>query len=388
MNLTWSTGQAEQREHFRRFGQEVVAPGAAERDARHEFHRGAWKALAEEGFWWVGIPREIGGAGGTLWDFLANLEGLAQGADDSGFVLSVVAHAGLIHVLLEHGTDEQRHRVVPPLAGGALGATAATEPAGGSHVAAVATKAIPEAEDLWRLSGRKSHITNAPEADYLLIVGRMPELGKRDITLFLLDSQRPGVNLGSHEDLLGQRTSPTGPILLDDVPVSARDVVGPRGGGLATLYSFLAFDRLMYGIVVAAQLEAALPAAVARIHDRRAFGAPIAEHELIQDKLVTIRTTAESARFLAYAAADALVRGDERFSALASCAKLAASEGGVHSTCELMQIFGHAGYECSQPYERHVRDALAIRIAGGTTEMQKKNIFKDTVSRYARQEQS
>ncbi|MDJ0362547.1 acyl-CoA dehydrogenase family protein [Rhodococcus sp. H29-C3] len=383
MNLTWTPEQLARREKYRAFGRTAVAPGAEDRDATGDFHRSAWKELAASQFWLSHVSTDVGGHGGTLWDFLANLEGLATGAEDSGFVLSAVAHAGLIHVLSEHGTPEQQRRIIPALTGGALGATAATEPQGGSHVAAVATTARPAAHGGWTLTGHKSHITNAPAADHLLIVGRMPELGKRDITLFVVERGRAGLSTGDHEHLLGQRTSPTGPIYLQDVAVTDDDIVGEPGNGLATLYSFLAFDRLMYGIVVAAQLEAALPGAIARITDRHAFGSPLAEHQMIQDKLVTARTTIESSRHLAYAAADALIRGDDRFSVLASCAKLAASEGGVHSALELMQIFGHSGYERTQPHERRLRDAVAIRIAGGTTEMQKKNIFKDTAERFA-----
>lgn len=383
MRITWTDEQRARRGRYRQFGVEHVAPGTAERDRAGEFHTESWKRLAAEGFWTAHLPPEHGGAGGSLWDFLAGLEGLAAGADDSGFVLSAVAHAGLLHVLSQHGTDSQRRRLLPPLVAGALGATAATEPAGGSHVAAVSTRAKANGPGSWLLTGQKAHITNAPEADVMLVVGRLEGLGKHDITLFVLERGRDGLRTGEHEDLLGQRTSPTGPIYLADVPVTAEDIVGEPGNGLATLYSFLAFDRLMYGIVVAAQLEAQLPTAIERTSERQAFGTAIGNHEYIQDKIVTMRTTLESSRYLAYAAADALVRGDDSYSSLASCAKLAASEGAVASAVELVQIFGHLGYDRTHGVERRLRDAVAIRIAGGTSEMQKKNIYKDVLERFA-----
>jgi isovaleryl-CoA dehydrogenase len=384
MRIEWTHEQEDRRDLFQRFGAEHVAPGASERDETRAFDHDSWKALAAAGFWTAHIPREYGGRGGDLWDFLAGLEGLALGADDSGFVLSTVAHAGLVHVLLEHGTPEQKCRVLGPLLSGAVGATAATEPAGGSHVAAISTRARSDGNGRWWLSGHKSHITNAPVADLMLVVGRLDGVGDRDITLFVVGRGRPGLDTGPHEDLLGQRTSPTGAIRLADVPVGMEDVLGAPGDGLATLYSFLAFDRLMYGIVVASQIEALLPRTVSRTTQRHAFGTAIGNHEFIQDKLVGMRMTVESSRFLAYAAADALMRGDDRYSALASCAKLAASEGAVSSTVELVQIFGHFGYERGNGLERYLRDAVAIRIAGGTTEMQKKNIYKDVARRYAR----
>lgn len=375
MDLLWNDRQLAAKDRYRRFGLEVVAPDSAMRDQHGTFDTAGWKALAEAGFWRTHVPTRFGGEGGDLWDFIAAFEGLAHGARDCGFVLSATAHAGLIQVLLTHGTDDQRARFLPPLMSGRIGATAATEPSGGSHVAAVGSRAVRTPAG-YRLSGRKAHITNAPVADLALIVARVADVGNRDITLFLVERDQDGVSFGEHEDLLGQRTSPTGPIELADVLVPETNVVGPVGEGLATLYSFLAFDRLMYGVVVASTLESLLPQALDRITTRTAFGTTLAEHELIQDKIVDIKLTIESARALSYSAVDALRRGDDRFSSLASCAKLAASEGAVRSALELIQIFGHSGYDRAFGIERHLRDAVAIRIAGGTTEMQKKNIFK------------
>lgn len=383
MHITWNSEQAARRDRFLALGRELVAPGSQDRDRAGTFADQAWKALAAEGFWATHTDPRHGGHGAELWDFLAAFEGLAEGAGDCGFVLTAVAHAGLMHVLAEHGTEDQKRRLLPLLTTGGVGATAATEPHGGSHVAAVRTTAVPDDRGGWRLTGEKRHITNAPIADVILVVGRLAGLGKRDITLFVLDRSKQGLSTGPHEDLLGQRTSPTGPIHLDGVPVTEADIVGKPGEGLAALYSFLAFDRLLYGLVVAGHLSSLLPEAVRRAGERQAFGQPLAEHEYIQDKLVTMRATIESSRYLAYAAADALIRGDDRAEALASCAKLAASEGAVASTLELVQLFGHAGYDRGAGIERHLRDAVAIRIAGGTTEMQKKNIFKDVLRRYA-----
>jgi alkylation response protein AidB-like acyl-CoA dehydrogenase len=375
VRLYWDPAQERRRHLFREFAEQVVSPGAAARDEAGEFDRELWKALAAEGFWTAHLPGRYGGEDGGLWDFLAGLEGLSEGSADFGFVLSAIAHAGLVQVLLTHGTEEQRRRWLPVLSGGAVGATAATEAAGGSHVAAVRTAARRTA-DGYTLTGEKVHITNAPVADAVLVVGRIPELGRRDITLFVLAGDAPGLRRGAHEDLLGQRTSPTGPLTLDRVRVGADAVVGPPGEGLATLYSFLAFDRLMYGLAVAGQLERHVRVAVGRARSRSAFGQPLAEHEFIQDKLVDMKLTAEASRYLSYAAADALVRDDTTYSTLASCAKLTASEGIVRAGYELVQIFGHAGYQRGTGVERVLRDAVAIRIAGGTTEMQKKNIFK------------
>ncbi len=382
MRFEWTAEQKDRREHFRDFSSAVIAPGSAERDRDGCFDRQLWKALAQEGFWLAHVPAEYGGDGGDLWDFLAGFEGLALGAGDCGFVLSAIAHAGLIHLLLEHGSSRQRMELISRLISGEIGATAATELSGGSHVTAITTSAV-QAKGGYQLSGQKVHITNAPVAGILMIVGRVPQAGARDITLFLVESHQAGVTLGAAENLLGQRTSPTGAIALNKVRVPADRVVGAVGDGLATLYSFLAFDRLMYAVVTAAQLEVIISHALGYATTRRAFGAILAEHELIQDKIVDMKVVMESSRWLAYSAADALARHEASATVLASCAKISASEGLVRAGSEIIQIFGHKGYEIGSGIERYLRDAIAFRIAGGTTEMQKKNIFKHLADAHA-----
>jgi isovaleryl-CoA dehydrogenase len=373
MRLGWDARQAELKERLRRFAEAEVAPGAERRDRSGLFDRDLWRRLADVGLWRLLAPGPEAEPG-ELWDFLAGFEGLASGAAEMSLVLSAIAHAGLIHVLLRHGTGEQRARWLPLLSSGGIGATAATEPGGGSHVTSIRTTAVPEG-DGYLLTGEKAHITNAPVADVVLVVGRVPSLGERDITLFLVPGGAEGVSLGPPERQLGQRSSPTGPVRLERVFVRTDDVVGGAGGGLSTLYAFLAFDRLMYAVATAGLLEPLIATAMDRACTRRAFGVPLAEHELIQDKLVEMKVTMEASRWLAYSAVAALGHDDLRCSSQASVAKIVAAEGMVRSALELIQLFGHAGY-ADGPIERVLRDAVALRIAGGTTEMQKKNVFK------------
>ena len=379
MDFEWTRTQARTRSLFFEFAREEVAARANERDENATFPFEVWTRLAELGFWREHVPEDYGGAGGSLWDFLAAFEGLASGAEDFGLLLSAIAHAGLIQVLLDHGSLDQRARHVPPLVVGGIGATAATEPAGGSHVAAVATTATPGG-DGYVLRGHKSHITNAPVADLVLVVGRIPSLGPRDITLFLVDSHAKGVLRGPPENLMGTRSSPAGDIVLSGVRVSERDIVGGPGEGLTTLYSFLAFDRLMYGVAVAGFLEPFLARALQWTRERMSFRVQLAQHEYVQEKLVVVKLVMETARALAYRAADAFCRNDPSASLHASLAKLASAEGMVGAGLELIQVFGHKGYEHGSGFERVLRDAVALRIAGGTTEMQKLNVFKQLVT--------
>ncbi|MGW1219894.1 acyl-CoA dehydrogenase family protein [Streptomyces californicus] len=386
MDLTWTDRQDELRRRFTVFGRERVAPDSARRDREESFDRGLWQELADAGFWAVNVPKRYGGDDGDLWDHVAAFEGLARGADDCGFVLTAAAHAGLQQLLLRYGTEEQKETLLPGLVSGAIGATAATEAAGGSHVSAVTTTARPAPGGGFSLSGGKSHITNAPVADLMMIVGRVAGIGPRDITLFLVEKGGRGVEQGEQESLLGLRTSPLGPIGLDDVEVPPERVLGQVGGGLDVLYWCLAFDRMIYGVIVSAHLEALLPTAIDRITTRRAFGSPIGEHQYIQDKVVDMQVTVAASRALSYSTVDALLHPDDthRASLLASCVKLLSAEGLVRAGLELVQLFGHAGFESGSGIERHLRDAVAFRIAGGTNEMQKKNIFNQVLRAHRR----
>jgi isovaleryl-CoA dehydrogenase len=379
MEFEWTDNQRRCCALFREFGEMELAPTAEARDQGRTFDHDLWHSLADAGLWRLDVPEEFGGDGGTLWEFLAGFEGLASGAGDLGFLLTAIAHAGLIQVLLDHGSHEQQAAHLPRLVSGAVGATAATEPTGGSHVVAVTTSAR-EVDGGYLLDGHKTYITNAPVADLLLIVGRIPSLGRRDITLFLVDPRTEGVELGRPEDLMGTRSSPAGPIILEQVHLTDDDIVGRPGDGLAVLYSFLAFDRLMYSVAVAGFLEPLLQRAISWSQEREAFGVPLAEHEYVQDKIVVTKMTIETSRWLAYSAAAALERRDRSASLQASLAKLAASEGTVRAALELVQVFGHRGYQRGFGLERALRDAVALRIAGGTSEMQKRNVFKQLLT--------
>ncbi|TYB46398.1 acyl-CoA dehydrogenase family protein [Actinomadura chibensis] len=384
MDLAWNEQQRALSAKFREFGRAAVAPGSSERDRASSFDLGLWRRLAAEGFWHVAVPKELGGDGGGLSEYAAALEGLARGAADPGFVVSVGAHGALIQLLLRYGTERQQEKWVPRLLAGEVGATACTEPGGGSHVTGIRTTARPLPGGGYELSGHKCHITNAPVADIALIVGRVADAGNRDISLFLVERGQAGVVQGDHEDLVGLRTSPLGPITLDGARVAPDALLGEVGDGLDILYWCLALDRLSFGVIAAAHIASFVPTALERATTREAFGAPIAEYQYVQDKIVRMQVAAESARALSYATLLALEGEDPRAGLLASCAKLTSAQGIVESSQELVQLFGHMGCDRDFGIERALRDAAAFRIAGGTDEMQKKNIFHQLLAGHRR----
>ncbi|MCX4409533.1 MULTISPECIES: acyl-CoA dehydrogenase family protein [unclassified Streptomyces] len=338
----------------------------------------SWRRFAKEGLWRAGVPEHLGGHGGTWRDLALRLADIARHGGDLGFVLSLIAHAGLVRALTEYGGPWHHQHVLWPLLGGEVGATALTEPHGGSDVASTRTHAVKSAGG-WLLSGLKDHITNAPVADRALVLGRIPALGRRDITLFLVDLRSRGIRRGPAEQLLGLRTSPTGAIEMHGVPVPENAVLGAPGEGLRTLYNVISFDRALYGLVSAAFLEPELAKVVAFAKERQAFGSPILDHQYVQGRITDIQITIETARATALAGIDALVAGDPEASLRCSVAKLVGSEGLVEAAKNLMVLHGHLGY-MRGPQSRTMQDALGTLIAGGTSDMQRKNILNQLLA--------
>jgi alkylation response protein AidB-like acyl-CoA dehydrogenase len=374
MRLSWTPRQLEQARRFENLGRDLIWPHSQTHNSLVELDLAAWEAVALEGLWRLPVPVELGGDGLGWWDFCAALEGITRGACDLGFSLSLIAHAGLVRTLVLFGTDSQQRNLLPRLMGGAVGATALTEGSGGSDVARVQTLAHPDGNG-YRLNGTKAHITNAPVADIFFVLGRLAGLpGKADITVFLVDREQDGVETGEAETMLGNRSSPTGGIWLRDVWLSEDAILGYPGKGLELTYWTVALDRLLYGVVSAAYLDVLLEQALEYASSRRAFGAPIADYQYVQRRITNLKITAESTRWLSYAALDKLINGDPQAQVMCSTAKLVGSEALVAGAMDAMQLFGHLGYEAGF-VSRSVSDALGTLIAGGTSDMQRKNIF-------------
>lgn len=365
------------------FGQTVIAPRADDHYRREQLDVDAWRQLADLGLWRIPVPEHLGGFGGNWRELADGIRMLARTGGDLGFVLSLVAHAGLVRAVVEFGTAAHHDRFLPDLLGGAVGATALTETRGGSDVSRTATEAAATAGG-YRLCGAKDHITNGPVADVALVLGRIPQLGSgRDISLFLVDCHQPGVRHGSPEELLGLRSSPTGPIHFEAVDLPADAVLGPPGNGLQLLYNIISYDRLLYGLIAGGFLEARLEEALNFCRDRVAFGAPILEYQYVQGRLTDIKLTIETTTAVSNVALDALMNGDADATLRASVAKLVGSEGLAAAATHLLALHGHLGY-VRGPISKVVQDALGTLIAGGTTEMQRKNIFNQMIHLSAR----
>jgi alkylation response protein AidB-like acyl-CoA dehydrogenase len=353
----------------------VASVGPSVNEAPHtgEFRPEAWQRLAESGLWTLPVPVAAGGQGHGWEAFVDTFAALAGTVDDVGLLLTAIAHAGAIRVLCTEGTEEQRARHLPVLMAGGLGSTAFTEPTGGSDVARITTTARP-AGSAWRLSGQKAHITNAPRADVIVLLGRVAELAPRDLTLFVLEAGRPGLVVGPTEHMLGCTSSPTGDVVLDDVAVGPDDVVGRAGDGLAAAYRMFAFDRALYGLVAAARIQALVDWSLERTHDRRSFGVRLADHQMVQGRIADMYVAATVVSGIARDAVRAVLQGADDAALSASVAKLYATEQLVTASVSALQLHGHGGYEDGR-VSRTLADGLGTLIAGGTSDIQRKHIF-------------
>ncbi|MFD3487969.1 acyl-CoA dehydrogenase family protein [Streptomyces sp. NPDC058665] len=376
MNITWNKRQLEIRDRFQEVATDLVAVGTEARDRDGSFDRKIWKELAATDFWRLQVPVDIGGLGEDGWDWLAALEGLSLGARDLGFLMSVASQSGLIRLLVTAGTAEQQAKWLPGLTSGDIASTGSTEESGGSDLRGLSTRAVAAADGGFVLNGGKAHITNAPVADVVMLAARTEtEPGTFELSLFVTRTSVEGVEIGAGENLLGLRTSPTGPIRFRDVSLDADAVIGGVGKGLTWLYETLAYDRILFGIIVGSSLEAQIAPLIRQLETRQAFGVPLSEHQYMQEKVVSLTMAVEGSRALAYRSFDLLEGRHDGFSLSASVTKLLASTGLVGSGLDLVQAFGHSGYESGSAVERNLRDAVAFKIAAGTDEMQKKNIF-------------
>ncbi|HMB09657.1 acyl-CoA dehydrogenase family protein [Saliniramus sp.] len=366
-------------QQFAEFGR-AVARNAALHDRERSFDRAAWDMISRAGLWRIPVPLEEGGLGGSWADCAAAMEGVASTAGDLGFLITMLGHVGSLRVLLEEGTLQQKARWLPQIMEGQVGITAMTEASGGSDLARMSVSAR-DVDGRLSLCGEKVHITNAPIASSGLVAGRMPALGeKKDITLFFLDLDAPGITIGEREDNLGIRTSPTANLLFEETPIEDDNIIGPPGDGLRILYRIIAFERALYGIMTAGLIEDMIERTMSRVEARMAFGRPLADYQYVQGRITDMKMAAVICRTMTYASMAKLENGAQDMSIACSVTKFQAGEKLLEAAEHMVQLHGHLGY-MNNDISRYLRDAVGMRIAGGTSDIQRINIFNQIRAR-------
>jgi len=364
------------RDMVHRWAQERVAPMAAEIDKSNTFPPELWREMGELGLLGITVPEEYGGAG---MGYLAHTVAVEEIARASASVsLSYGAHSNLcVNQIKLNGSDAQRHKYLPGLISGEqVGALAMSEAGAGSDVVSMKLRAEKK-NDRYVLNGTKYWITNGPDADTLVVYAKTdPEAGSRGMTAFIIEKAMTGFSTSPHFDKLGMRGSNTAELIFDNVEVPFENVLGEEGRGVNVLMSGLDYERVVLSGIGVGLMHAVLDHIMPYMHERKQFGEPIGNFQLMQGKIADIYATMNSARAYVYAVAAACDRGQVTRQDAAGCV-LYASEKAMEMAVQGVQAMGGAGYMNDSPLARIMRDAKLMEIGAGTSEIRRMLIGRE-----------
>jgi alkylation response protein AidB-like acyl-CoA dehydrogenase len=353
----------------RSVARERLAPrvAAAEEDAA--FPREVFRELGELGF--LGMPylEEEGGAGQPYEVYLQVLEELSSAWASVGVGLSV--HVMSCYPLASFGTTGQKEEWLPEMLGGELlGGYCLSEADAGSDPGAMRTRATPDQEGNWSISGSKAWVTHGGEADFYTLFARTSEERSRGISCFLVPGDSPGLGAQAPERKMGLTGSTTATLDYDGVELGAERLIGGEGAGLAIALQALDSGRLGIAAVAVGLAQGSLDLAVDYAKERETFGRPIIEHQGLGFLLADMAAAVESARAVTLEAARRRDRGLP-FSRQASIAKLVATDAAMKVTTDAVQVLGGFGYTKEFPVERQMREAKVMQIFEGTNQIQR-----------------
>ncbi len=362
------------RQAARDFAENEVAPIAAEFDESGEFPIETIRKMGEMGFMGIEVPEEYGGAGMDTLAYVLALEEISKADAAHGTIMSV-NNSLFCYGIQRFGTEDQKQKYLKAVASGqAIGAYSLTEPMSGSDAGTMRSRATLDG-DAYVLNGRKSWVSSAPRADFVLVfVMTDPEQKHRGVTAFLVDAKQPGYTLGKPEPKLGIRASATSEIVFEDYRCPVEDRLGEEGEGFKIAMTVLDAGRIGIASQALGISEAAYQASLEYAREREAFGQKIGEFQGISFKLADMKTRIEASRLLIYNAALAKQRAKQeggRYTLEASMAKLFASETAMFCAHAAVQIHGGMGYSKELPIERFFRDAKITEIYEGTSEIQR-----------------
>lgn len=366
--LEWGEEEAMFRAAVAEFARREIAPRARAMDETGELDPGLLASLFEIGLLGIEIPEQYGGQGGTFTQALLAIEEIAR-VDPAVAVVVDVQNTLINCAIQQWGSEEQKRRWLPRLAGGTLGAFALSEAGAGSDAFALSARAVSDGGG-YRLTGRKLWITNAAEAGlFLVFANANREAGYRGITCFVVERGAPGLRVGRKEVKLGIRASSTCELILDEVYVAGGDVLGQPGQGYRIAIETLNVGRIGIAAQMTGLAAAALAHACEYAKQRKQFGRPIVEFQAVRMELARMATDVESARLLVYNAARRREAGLE-FVKEAAMAKYRAAEIAESVASRAVEILGGAGFTRDYPVEKLYRDAKIGSIYEGTANMQ------------------
>ena len=364
------------RDMVHRWAQDRLKPRAAEIDATNCFPEDMWKELGELGLLGITVPEADGGAG---MGYLAHVVAVEEIARASASVsLSYGAHSNLcVNQIAINGTPAQRERYLPDLISGAqVGALAMSEAGSGSDVVSMKLRA-EKRNDHYLLNGTKYWITNGGEAGTLVVYAKTdPEAGSKGITAFLIEKDMPGFTQSVHFDKLGMRGSNTVELVFDNVEVPYDNVLGQEGRGVQVLMSGLDYERVVLSGIGTGIMAACLDEVMPYVSQRKQFGQPVGNFQLMQGKIADMYTKMNSARAYVYAVAAACDRGEVTRQDASACV-LYASEEAMNVAHQAVQAMGGAGFVNDSAVARIFRDAKLMEIGAGTSEIRRMLIGRE-----------
>ncbi|MCY4397498.1 MAG: acyl-CoA dehydrogenase family protein [Rhodospirillaceae bacterium] len=358
------------RDTARQFAQERLAPGAAERDSTGETPRGLLAEMGALGFMGMTIPEEWGGAGADTVAYVLAMEEIAGGDGGISTVMSV-NNSPVAAALHGYGSTEQKERFLKPLARGEINAAfSLTEPQAGSDASNLKTRAEKRGNK-YVLNGAKQFITSGATADInLMFAVTDPAAGKRGISAFIVPTDTPGYTVVRKEEKLGQRSSDTCALNLEDMEATPDLLVGQEGEGYRIALANLEAGRIGVAAQAVGMARAAYESAVSYARERVSFGQPIIEHQAVAFRLADMATRIEAAHQMALNVARLKDAGRPCLKQ-AAMAKLFASEIAEQVCSDAIQIHGGYGYLQDFPVERIWRDVRVCQIYEGTSDVQK-----------------
>ena len=364
----------ELRGYVRPFVDRALRPHAEEWERDGDFPvRETFELAGDVGLFGAKYGSEDGGTGPDLVADAVITEELA-GCGSGGVAAALGAHKDLgTYYLFRFGTADQRRRwLAPAVAGRLITALAVTEPAAGSDVGAILTKAQPDG-DGWVLSGSKTFVTNGPLADLVVVAAKTdPDAGHRGISLFAVERGTPGFGT-ARLDTVGWRTSHTGELVFEDCRVGPDALLGLPNEGFYHIMQNFQWERMVMALAAVTAASRTLDLAMSHARERSAFGRPVGKFQVWRHRFADLATEIEAARSLSYHALRMIVAGEDATREV-SMAKWYATELDWRVADEALQVHGGYGYMMEFPVQRAWRDARLGPIGGGTTEVMKEII--------------